>query len=118
MLKGIVEIEKLRLRAFHGVMPQERRVGNLFEVSVALEYDMEEAAMTDDVASALDYSKVAAAIADEMSRPSALLENVVWRLKCRICADFPMVRAGRICLAKVTPPIPGRMDYVSVTTRW
>ena len=118
MLRGIVEIDRLRLHAFHGVMHQERCVGNLFEVSVSLEYDMEKAAVTDDVAYALDYSKVAAVIADEMSRPSALLENVVLRVKERILADFPAVFAGRVEVVKTTPPIPGQMKSVSVATQW
>lgn len=118
MLKGIVEIDRLRLRACHGVMPQERRVGNMFEVSASLEYDMEKAAVSDDVAHALDYSKVAAAIADEMSRSSALLENVVLRIKERIMADFPVVLAGRVKVMKITPPIPGQMKSVSVATQW
>ncbi len=34
MLKGYVEIDRLRMQAFHGVLPQERVVGNLFEVSL------------------------------------------------------------------------------------
>lgn len=118
MLKGIVEIDRLMIRANHGVMPQERLVGNLFEVSVTLEYDMEEAAVTDDVAHALDYSRVAGVVADEMSRQSALLENVVMRLKERLCRDFPQVSGGSVKLAKVTPPIPARMRSVSVATRW
>lgn len=118
MLKGIVEIDRLRLRACHGVMPQERCVGNLFEVSVSLEYDVEKAAVTDDVAHALDYSKVVAVIADEMSRPSALLENVALRIKDRIVADFPVVLAGWVKVIKLTPPIPGRMRSVSVSIRW
>ena len=31
-----VEIRGLRLRAFHGLYPQERTVGNMFEVSASL----------------------------------------------------------------------------------
>lgn len=118
MLKGYVEIDRLRLRAFHGVMPQERVSGNIFEVSVTLGYDMEMAAATDDVAYALDYSKVVAAVTEVMGRPSALLENVVTRLRDRIQEEFPQVTDGRIRLAKITPPIPGHMESVSVSIEW
>lgn len=118
MLKGYVEIDRLRLRAFHGVMPQERVAGNIFEVSVTLGYDMEMAAATDDVAYALDYSKVVAVVTEVMGRPSALLENVVSRLCDRIREEFPQVTDGRIRLAKITPPIPGHMESVSVSIEW
>ena len=33
-----IEITRLRLHAFHGVLEQERRVGNDFEVSVTVGY--------------------------------------------------------------------------------
>lgn len=118
MLKGIVEIEKLRLQAFHGVLPQERLVGNTFEVSVALEYDMEKAAECDDVAYALDYSCVVAVVSEVMAVPSSLLENVVLRMKQRILAAFPVVVGGKIKIAKLTPPIPARLTSVSVAVEW
>lgn len=118
MLKGTVEIEKLRLHCHHGVAQQERVVGNLFEVSVALDYDMEKAAVTDDVAYALDYSRVVTTISEVMAIPSDLLENVVLRLKERITMDYPEVTGGYIRVAKVTPPIPGRMESVSISIRW
>lgn len=118
MLKGYVEIDRLRMQAFHGVLPQERVVGNLFEVSLTLGYDMEQAAVTDDVAHALDYSRVVAVVSQVMAEPSALLENVLLRLKERITRDFPAVTGGRIKLAKLTPPIAARMESVAVAVEW
>ncbi|MDE6360990.1 MAG: dihydroneopterin aldolase [Muribaculaceae bacterium] len=118
MLKGYVEIERLSLQANHGVLPQERLVGNRFEVSLTLEYDMERAAVTDDVAFALDYSKVAGVVREVMAEPSALLENVLLRMRDRIKREFPAVLGGKIKLAKVTPPIPARMESVAVTIGW
>lgn len=118
MLKGTVEIEKLRLHCRHGVASQERMVGNLFEVSVALDYDMRQAAVTDDVAYALDYSRVVKTISEVMAIPSALLENVVLRLKERIMSDYPAVTGGYVKVAKVTPPIPGKMESVAISLRW
>jgi len=118
MLKGIVEIEKLRLHASHGVLPQERVVGNTFEVSVVLEYDMEKAAENDDVAYALDYSRVVEVVSEVMAVPSSLLENVVLRMKERIIAAFPVVVGGKIKIAKLTPPIPVRLMSVSVAVVW
>ena len=118
MLEGYIEIEKLSVYAAHGVMPQERSVGNLFEVTALLRYDMEQAACLDDVRFALDYSQVVAVIRRVMAQPSALLENVVLRIKEAVMGEFPVVTGGRIKIAKVTPPIPGRMASVSVAIEW
>lgn len=118
MLEGYVEIDRLRIPARHGVMPQERAVGNMFEVTVGLRYDMERAAETDDVAFALDYSAVAAVVARVMEQPSALLENVALRLRDAIVGEFPAVMGGRVKVAKLKPPMPGQMASVSVSLEW
>lgn len=118
MLPGYVEIDRLRVHAHHGVMAQEREVGNLFEVSVRLLYDMEQAAESDDVVWALNYADLAAVVKEEMAVPSNLLENVVLRLRKVIRARFPAVLGGSIKIAKLTPPIPGQMASVSISTEW
>lgn len=117
-MTGYVEIDRLALRGRHGVLPQEREVGNLFEISVGLSYDMAQAASTDDVAYALDYARVVDVIASEMAIPSALLENLVARIKDALIAEFPMIESGRIKVAKLVPPIPARMASVSVSCQW
>ncbi len=118
MLEGYVEIDRLRLGARHGVGAQERRVGNVFEVTVGLRYDMELAARNDDVAYALDYSRVAETVMRVMDSPSALLENVALRLRDAICREFPAVLGGTVRIAKLKPPMPGQMASVSVTLNW
>lgn len=118
MLEGYVEIDRLRLSGRHGVMPQERCVGNVFEVTVGLRYDMERAAREDDVAYALDYSRVAEIVRRVMEYPSALLENVALRLRDTICREFPQVLGGTVRIAKLKPPMPGQMAAVSITLNW
>lgn len=118
MLKGYIEIERIRLRACHGVMPQERRVGNIFEVSVTVCYDMERAAATDDVNCAIDYSRVTQIVVEEMQIPADLLETVVARIRERIIETFPQVLSGSVKVTKITPPIAVALSSVSVMTRW
>lgn len=105
MLRGTVEIDRLRLEAFHGVMPQERRVGNMFEVSLLLDYDMEQAALSDNVAYALNYAEVCAVVKEIMQKPSDLLEHVALRLRDELRHHFPAILSGTIKIAKPTPPM-------------
>jgi dihydroneopterin aldolase len=118
MLKGHVEIEKLRIEASHGVLPQERLVGNTFEVSVGLFYDMEAAAVYDKIDYALDYSKLVTVVKDVMASPSDLLENVALRLKQQILATFPSTLGGKVRIAKLTPPIPAQLASVAISLEW
>ena len=44
-----ISLNRLRFHAFHGVMEQERRVGNDFEVSLTVDYPFEKALTSDDL---------------------------------------------------------------------
>ena len=56
-MKTYIDIERMQIRAHHGVLEQEKRVGNLFEVSVRLFYDFSEAAATDSVENTVNYAE-------------------------------------------------------------
>ena len=76
-----ISLNKLRFHAFHGVMEQERRVGNDFEVSLTVEYPFEKAMESDDLCDTLNYAELYDVIAAEMRQPSDLLEHLAGRIK-------------------------------------
>lgn len=115
---GVIEIEGMQFYAFHGVMPQEREVGNTYEVSVRLEYDMSAAALSDDIALALNYAEVVDVVGAVMSRPVNLLECLVENIRRELSARFPAITGGCIKVSKLNPPIPGIIDRVSLSTEW
>ena len=71
-----VYIDKLRIFARHGVLPQERTVGNTFEVSVRLDFNALRAMISDSIDDTVNYAEAVEIIRGEMSMPSQLLENV------------------------------------------
>ncbi len=117
-MTGTVEVNGLRLFARHGVMAQERTVGNIFEVTVHLRYPMEGALLDDDLASTVNYAELVALITEVMKTPSQLLEHVVARIHKAILAAYPRVEGGMIRLAKITPPIPAELRDVAVRIEW
>lgn len=100
-----IRIEKLRLRAFHGVLPQEQKVGGDFEVTLRIGYPWQQAAMTDDVADTLDYAAVYRLVSREMVSPSKLLEHVAGRIANALLHTFPKITSIDLWLTKVTPPM-------------
>lgn len=106
------------MQAFHGVLSQERLVGNIFEVSLFLDYDMEAAAGTDDVAHALNYAEVCAVAREVMNEPSALLENVALRLRDALRLRFPAILSGSVKIAKLTPPMGMQLASCAVTLKF
>lgn len=113
--KGTIEVNGLRLFARHGVMPQEREVGNEFEVSVKIEVEMG-IAMTDDILDGtVNYADIVDTIKNEMDIPSMLLENVAWRIGEALRKRYPHIKSGTVRVAKPTPPIPAQIREVAVT---
>jgi len=100
-----IYIRSLRMHAFHGVLPQERVVGNDYVVDVSAEYDISRAVATDNVADTLNYADMCKAINDEMAVPSQLIEHVAGRVAERLFRLFPAITSLRLSITKVNPPM-------------
>ncbi len=114
-MKGYITLERMKFHAHHGVMPQERRVGNDFEVTVCLQYPLDKAAISDDLADTLNYAEVYETVAAEMATPSQLLEHVAGRIIRALSTRFPQIEGGTVTVAKLTPPFKCQMSAVSVS---
>lgn len=114
-----IQINGLRLRGFHGVEKQERRVGNIFVYDVEVVYPWIEAAKNDDVELTLNYATVVEVVKRANGAPSYLLEHIANRIMTSLTAIFPEIEGGRIRVSKLTPPIAGaEMDSASVVIEW
>lgn len=107
----------MRMHAYHGVMPQERQVGNDFVVALTVDYPFESAMSSDALEDTLSYADVSAVVGREMSVPSKLLEHVAGRIIESLRRDFPKIRGGKVRITKVKPPIPGDV-VAAVEVEW
>jgi dihydroneopterin aldolase len=83
-----ITLKGLRVRGFHGVLPEERRDGQDFVVDVALSLDLAPAAASDDVADTVHYGELAERLAAVVAgEPHDLIEVLAGRL-----ADVTLVR--------------------------
>jgi dihydroneopterin aldolase len=115
LLKSFVELKGVKIRAFHGVMPQERQVGHMFTLDVRVGYPLASAANSDDVADTLNYAELYQLVVDEMAVPSCLIEHVAWRIAQSIHSHFPAATSADISIAKCSPPMCCVMDSASVS---
>jgi len=107
-------LRNVRFHAFHGVMPQERRVGADFIVNLRVGYPIEKAIQSDDVGDTLNYAELYAIVKAEMSVPSRLLEHVAGRVVSAIEKAFPQVTSIDLELTKQNPPMGADCDGASV----
>ena len=111
-------IQGLRLHARHGVLPQERRVGNVFELDINLTFDASLAMESDNVDHTVNYARVIELVETQMAIPSDLLENAAMRIRKAICDEFPQITAGSIALYKIHPPLKAQMSRIGFTLKW
>ncbi len=113
-MKATIEIDRLRVWARHGVMEQERVVGNEFEVSVRFDYPPAlKAVESDSVEDTLNYATLIDIIMKVMSEPSRLLEHVAGRIKDAVQEKFPEISAGKITVSKLAPPVSAQIAAAS-----
>ncbi|MDR2120198.1 MAG: dihydroneopterin aldolase [Tannerella sp.] len=115
-MKTMIELKSMRFHAFHGVSPQERKVGNDFAVDI--EYTsacIEKAAGSDSLDDTVSYADVYRMVKEEMSMPSGLLENLAGRMLSALKARFPQLAYIKIKVSKLCPPLGGEVHSASVT---
>ena len=104
-LQTYIRLEKLRFRALHGVLPQERIVGGDYVVTLRIGYPWQTAMETDAVGDTLDYAAVYRLVQREMVLPSQLLEHVAGRIVKALLHDFPRITSIDLWLTKTCPPM-------------
>ena len=109
-----ISLNAMRFYAYHGVLPQEKKVGNWFSVDLELSVDLSRAALSDQLQDTLNY-EVYAAVEEEMAIPSELLEHAAGRILRHIRGQFPQVEGIMVRLTKEYPPFKGQVGGASVT---
>ena len=111
---GYIFLREVRFHAFHGVMPQERRVGADFIVNLRVGYPLEQAMASDRVEDTLNYAALYAVVAQEMQQPSNLLENAAGRIVQAVQKSFPQLLSIDLTLTKLNPPMGGDCEGAGV----
>ena len=107
-MKTTIVIRDIQLKAFHGVLPQERTVGGDFVVNVRVDYPFTPSMQTDRVEHTLDYAALYRLVCREMAVPSQLLEHVAGRILRAIRTNFPEAGRVELSVVKCNPPMGGQ----------
>lgn len=109
-----IYVKNLRLYAYHGVLPQERVVGNHYVLNVTISYPFMQAMTTDCVEHTLSYADVCAVLTEVMRAPSHLLEHVAGRMGNALVKAFPEIEELWIDVRKENPPMGVDCDGAGV----
>ena len=111
---GVIELEGMEFKAYHGCLEQEKVRGNSFTVDFRGELDLSAAADSDNLNDTLNYADIYEIVAYEMSIPSELLENVAGRILKAIENRFPELISFSVRVSKKRPPVEGVAQWSRV----
>ena len=112
---GTIELEGMEFKAYHGCLEQEKVRGNVFIVDFKGSLDLSAAAESDNLNDTLNYGEIYEIVAEEMSIPSELLENVAGRIVKAIEKKFPQLVEFSVRVSKKRPPVEGIAQWSRVT---
>ncbi len=102
---------------YHGVLPQERDLGQVFKVDVELYLDLRPAGESDDPELTVSYADVYEVVRRVVTgRPHNLIEAVAETIAARLLDGFPM-REVLVRVKKPAAPVSGHFKYMGVEIR-
>lgn len=113
-MKHTIEVNGIKIYAFHGCLPEEGEIGGHYSVDVMLNTNFTEAAQTDDLKKTVDYVIVNKIVCEEMAIRSKLIEHVGQRIIDRLKSEIDSIDFIKLKVTKICPPINGDVDNVAI----
>ena len=110
-----IRLDGIYLRAYHGCYDLEQQVGNRFRVDLAIHTPLGDLPETDDVARAVNYLTVYEIVERTMQRTQRTIEAAAANIIDAVREAFPQIESVECSVAKLAPPLGGKIDSVSVT---
>ena len=111
-----IHLNEMAFYGYHGVLPEETKLGQRFGLTVSLATDLSVAGQTDDLDKTVNYAEVYDICRSIVEgEPVKLIEVVAEKVASAILSSYPEKVSGvRVVLVKPDPPIAGHYASVSV----
>ena len=109
-----IKVIGLRLFAYHGVRPEENKLGQEFEIDLTLTVTHASTLKSDQLDQVVNYWEVLSTVRDVFTgKTFKLLENAAQTV-LESLNRYHQIKHAKIHLKKLTPPIPVTVDNVGV----
>ena len=100
---------------YHGVLEEERALGQKFIVTIELSLSLKEAGKTDDISKTVSYAEVYDMVKKIVENVKfMLLEALAENISAMILKDFQIVSEVSVEIKKPEAPVPGIFNYMAV----
>ena len=110
-----IHIKGLRLFAYHGVNPEEKRDGQTFVLDLRLGADLSRARRSDRLEDTVNYAAVVKAVRAAFTGGGFdLIERAAQAVCDAVLEGFPQVEEVSLLLQKPEAPVSAEFDYMAV----
>ncbi|MBC5638431.1 dihydroneopterin aldolase [Ornithinibacillus sp. BX22] len=108
-------LTNMQFYGYHGLLPEEKKLGQRFLVDAELYLDTKKAGKSDDMYDSIDYSQAYAHVKKIVEGSSKnLIEAIAEEVASDLLGSFSLLEACRVKVIKPDPPIPGHYQSVAV----
>ncbi|SFE87033.1 dihydroneopterin aldolase [Chitinophaga sp. CF118] len=108
-----IGLEQVHFRAFHGLYPEERIIGNDFIIDVSV--TIPGVNQIDSIKETVNYQGIFTIVERIMAIPQPLLEQVVYAITDAIKQKYPEIQKSNVSLRKMNPPMGASVRNSMVT---
>ncbi|WP_101847101.1 dihydroneopterin aldolase [Halobacillus sp. Marseille-P3879] len=110
-----IQLNGMEFWGYHGLFPEENKLGQRFYVDLELEMDLKPAGHSDDMDLSIDYGEVYEVTKNIVEgKARYLVETVAENLAGELLHHFSQLEACRVKVTKPDPPIPGHYRSVAI----
>jgi len=110
-----IYLNEMEFYGYHGVLPEETKLGQRFRVNVIAETDFRAAGINDDLNLTVSYADIYMLCKEIVEgKPYKLIEAVAERIASGILETFVKIESVTVKVIKPDPPIPGHYQSVAV----
>ncbi|OMP66815.1 dihydroneopterin aldolase [Domibacillus epiphyticus] len=100
---------------YHGVFPEENKLGQRFRADVTVDVSLKKAGETDDLDHSVNYAEIYEICKRIMEgKPVNLVETLAERIAGNLLDSFEQIRSCTVKVIKPDPPIAGHYDFVAI----
>ena len=110
-----MQMKSMRFYGYHGVYPEENKLGQHYIVDLDMHLDLERAGQTDDLEATVNYAEVYTHIKAVVEGPPfKLIEALASNIASRVLEVYTMVQEVTVRVTKPNPPFEVFFDGVTI----
>ncbi|SET84075.1 dihydroneopterin aldolase [Oceanobacillus limi] len=110
-----IKLNQMQFYGYHGLFPEENKLGQRFLVDLVLFMDLTKAGMSDNMIDSINYGQVYDRVQKVVEgKAKNLIESVAEDIANELLTSFDLLQACTVNLTKPDAPIPGHIQSVSI----